>query len=356
MMSMLFLAVHPSVKADECSAYCDEWSVGSGKFKVGADWLYWQVSEDNFEAASILRWDGDDEHPKHFRPVGSNPKWNSGYRVNLGYEFCDCWDLEAIYTNLPNRNRSRHHSLESSDADNYIVLSDQFDFEDFIIPGYFRSFQTRSHNDLSWIDLDMSRAVCFGECFTVRPHVGFRALWIENKFKMHGEFPDVSSGANLEPNNPFFFAHLKHELTGYGVEGGLWTNWELGCGLSVVGHFGGSILYTRHRIHQHAADSFLVIPTGAVTRTETTEGEVEGTTQEESIVAVNPVSGSHTQFFGVPTMDYFLGLQYESTFCDFILIGRVGWEQHIFFDVNRLSRHRGNLSAQGLTLGLEAAF
>jgi hypothetical protein len=341
-MSMFFLTLQSTAQADDCATFCDEWSVGSGKFKVGADWLYWQVNQDNLDVARIVRYN-EETGEKHCRPVSQNQKWNSGYRVNLGYEFCDCWDLGLYYTDLPTRTSSRHHHLEGSDT--FYGIAEGFAFsEQLDLPGI-NSLHAKWRSELSWLDFDLSRAVCFGECLTIRPHIGFRVLWNNKKFHIHGTIANPITVGDQVIEDPYFAAHLKDDTTGYGTEGGVWGNWEMGCGLSVVGHVGGSILYTQHKTHQSSANAYY-----------SQLSVVEGGGQQTTELSIDPVLCKHSHFFGVPTMDYFIGLKYESTFCDFILSTTIGWEQHIFFDINRISRNRGNLSAQGLTWNFEAAF
>jgi hypothetical protein len=350
LMSLLLLASHSIAVADD--TFYDEWSVGSGKFKIGAAWLYWQVNQDNLIAGTFIRENA--EGVRFSKPIGINQQWNSGYRVNIGYEFCDCWELELYYTNIPVRTHSRHHRLDDN-FDDSIVLSDQFCFSDFIDPAPLNSLRNKWRSELSWLDLDISREVCFGECLTVRPHIGFRTLWNNRTYHIHGTFVDPSTAVTVPGAvDPFFAAHLKDDLTGYGAEGGLWGNYELGCGLSIVGHFGGSILYTKHRTHQAAANANYFVSTTPIVGAVASDSDDVSSDLVEAYL--DPIYSKHSHFFGIPTMDYFIGVQYQSTFCDFILTTTLGWEQHIFFDINRLSRNHGNLSAQGLTLNFEAAF
>ena len=328
LMSLLFLASHSTAAADDL--YLDEWSVGSGKFKIGGAWLYWQMHQDNLEAADIVRVHSE-SGARSCRPVSINQKWNSGFRVNVGYEFCDCWELGLIYTDLPHRSHSRHHRLEN-DIDSF-DLSSGFYFSHLINPANLNALRTKWRSDLSWLDLDISRTVCFGECFTIRPHVGFRTLWNNRRFHVHGEFANPDSAVAVQgASDPCFVARLRDDLTGYGAEGGLWANYELGCGLSIVGHFGGSILYAKHRTHQGSADAnfFLDNPSPGVSVEGAVAAEGEDSHREAQEVLLNPVHWRHSQFFGVPTMDYLIGVQYESTFCDFILTTTLAWEQHVF--------------------------
>jgi hypothetical protein len=75
--------------------------------------------------------------------------------------------------------------------------------------------------------------------------------------------------------------------------------------------------------------------------------------QVETIALI--INDSEKFFTATPSVDYFVGLQYADTMCDMIVKARLGWEQHVLFDTNRML-FAGNLSTQGLTLGLDVGF
>lgn len=318
--------------ARDCCAYdpC-EWSCCDGRFIVGADWLYWKQEQSNMDIALIENLetgvlstsDSRFIHPKH--------EFNNGFRVYAGYAFPNNgWDLTVSYFNLPNHSKRR---LETELATESIF----FNFLQFPVslpPNVgFSSLRTKWDSNLQNIDVDIARTITFGECFSLRPHIGCRATWMNQKYHFFADFiPDI-----LVPvGSDVLAGRIKEKFEGVGVEGGLWAAWDFGCGFSLVGHVGGSLLYTRFHTHEHST-AFTVVPGG----TDVTFFE----------------GHNHRHFFlGTPSMDYFVGFRYASDFCDTELSAYVGWEQHVFFDVNQLALNSGNLYTQGLTLGVGVAF
>ena len=324
LLGLLMTAIIPSADARECQPYCDEWTFSSGQFKVGADWLYWKVEGDNLNIGENEFVESDTF--SRFSSVRPKFKWESGYRVNVGYE-CDCWELGVCYTNLPSHAKAR----------SFVAFPDSIEHRGDEYTFLEGKWKTNINN----IDVDLSRTICFGECLKLRPHVGFRSLLLDEKYRIFGNLAleEVIDAELIATNS---FTRTKEKFTGYGIEGGLWADWQVGCGLSVVGHMGGSILYSKFRIHERSELVNITTPVGAAP----VETLIEG------------FSRKNTHHVGTPTLDYYVGLQYETEFCEMMFAAHIGWEQHVLFDMNRLNRtgRHGNLTAQGLTLGADLAF
>lgn len=316
--------------ADFCGQNCNnccEWSVLDGKMTVGADWLYWKVQQDGILPARIATEGTEIINDlvipfSSSRGIHSDPKWNSGFRVSLGYELpCDCWDVNLCYTYMPSRDKL---------AD-FTVGEDERIFA-FAPGGVYDFFASKWNLTLNNIDLDIGRTVCFGECLTLRPHVGFRATWFDQTYRGFGSFQGIESDI---ANERFDSLTIKQKFQGYGVEAGLWANYKLSCGVSLVGHFGGSILYSKFNVRRNG---------------------VSGIFQSVEDTLLTEASHDTDSFFtATPSLDYFVGLQYADTMCDMLYKVHLGWEQHVLFDTNRFLSS-GNLSGQGLTLGLEVGF
>lgn len=330
----LALCGFSSPASADCCAYdpC-EWSSCDGKFTFGADWLYWKTEQSNMNIASIIDTAGTttSEIIVDAKNLHANPKFNNGFRVCAGYALpCNGWDLNVSYYNLPT------HAKRSTtiDSDTQAIVLNPFDFPlEAFTAVQLSSLGLKWDSNLQNIDVDIARTITFGECFKLRPHVGFRTTWMDQKYRFAGILvPPITDAIGTE----FVAGKVKEKFNGYGVEGGLWATWEIGAGFSLVGHVGGSLLYTKFRIHDDA-----ILASFAPDGTETT------------LAAIHV---SNSLFLGTPSLDYFLGLEYTSCFCDTELSAHVGWEQHAFFDVNQLARASGNLYTQGLTLGVAVAF
>lgn len=327
--------------ADNCCNWnnnCCEWSMCDGRFTVGADWLYWKTQSD-FEIGDVFTFaeSRDDPYTQFTKctPKRFDFQYDNGFRVYAGYELpCDCWDVGVSYVYLPSTSKKSSFKSEEPLADFSDVFAarltdlQQISFDlsdnDFL----FDEYAAKWDSNIQWIDVDLGRTVCLGECFKLRPHAGFRAAWMDQKYRTFGL---ITEGEN---ENTFFVDSIKQKFNGYGIQGGIWGDWEISCGLSFVGHFGGSLLASKYKITE---DSLISV-----------QGD-PGT--------FYPGSCSDSFWTATPTVDYFFGLRYADCFCDMVFSAHVGWEQHLFFNLNRLDSHcNGNLSTQGLTLGLDVSF
>lgn len=323
---------------------CNANSCCDGKFVVGAEWLYWRVEEDNLNAGLIQDVVDDpiiDDYTSVTHKFNSNiePKfnWDSGYRLYAGYEFCDCWELDVIYTYLPSSaSTTRYENIDTSltgqgifiNGEQYPILNGGIIDSNKI--SHLNSYHAKWSINTNCIDVDLTKTVCFGECLRLRPHVGFRAFWFDQKYRVDASFVQPVNRAGPSEQSRFINGDLKQTFNGYGVEGGLWADYEIGCGLSIVGHIGGAILYSKSTVKQYVE---------TILSTDLTTNDYHSTSK-----------------IGTPMLDTFLGLQYADCICDMMFFGRVGWEQHVAFDVNRLATGHGNISGQGLTLGLGVGF
>lgn len=322
---------------------CCEWSCCDGKFVVGADWLYWKTEQDLDVGTIVSFSDFDNNVETGFAISGDvktlNNQYDSGFRVYAGYELpCDCWDIGVAYTYMPtNAKVSTFVNEEPLLAFSSEFVTDITDLQAIALEQSellqsFDTFAAKWNNNISWLDIDLGRTICMCECFKFRPHAGFRAAWMDQKYRTFG----VQTFGAYENN--IFATRIKQTFNGYGLEGGLWGEWELGgCGLSVIGHVGGSLLAAKFKVEEKSL-----------------------VTQQFGVddFSFFPIKERNSFWTATPTFDYFLGLRYEDCFCDMTFSAHIGWEQHLFFNMNRLfdGCGCGNLSTQGLTLGLDVGF
>lgn len=125
--------------------------------------------------------------------------------------------------------------------------------------------------------------------------------------------------------------HEKFQVVG--IEGGLFGDWIFESGCSAVGHIGGLILYSK--LHLILKEDRFLGENGAY------------------VFHIDGGSKTHTS---TPTLDYFIGLQYDATIWEIAIKVHVGWEQHVFFNLNQLALTSGNFSTQELNLGLDIGF
>ena len=357
------------------SSFCE------GKMTAGAEWLYWKTTQDNMALGRLDTFAAAAANPDETAPdavtnlvgagitsVQQEPKYNytNGFRVNIGYELpADKWDTRVTYTYMPT---NAHYSSIAIGpqtvaatpvlGDDYVAQSGFTRNNDLLPPDLIpnqgaagdplfadtQAYSAKWNGAFNNIDFDLGRTVAFSECFKLRPHIGFRAAWFDQnlKFKDTYSFKD-DAVANATMNTTVTNAYsAKEKFTGYGVETGLFSEWNLGYGLTLVGHLGGSILYSEFKVkaEQSSVQVINTIPAAAGTVSTFT-----GTFEFKDTI--------HT---GTPTVDYFVGLKYSDTTCDMMYSAIIGWEEHIIFNANRLNTVAGNLSTQGLTLGLQLDF
>lgn len=318
------------VMAQYCeSSFCD------GRFTVGADWIYGQVEQTNMQFGSLVypATEINSIPTVTSKAIKPNFDYNSGYRVEIGYELPgNGWELGLCYTYLPSSTRSSYAPTAGT-----VFSPLGLNFPETVVDSLlvdtlnFTTFSTNWSFNINNVDFDIARTLTFGECFNLRPHIGFRATWFSEKFRLTGELVDPIIATPVALSDV-----LKEKMNGYGVEGGLWANWNIGCGFSLAGHFGGSLLYSEIKSSQG----------------------ILSTTTSSTGVVTNLLStlSKNRHHIGTPSLDYFVGLDYVSAFCDTQLGAQLGWEQHVLFDVNRLATHGGNLYIQALTLGAFVAF
>lgn len=333
MVSYLLLVPFLGLRADNCDFACDpcdscQWPTCEDGFFVGADWLYWKQEQSNMDVARLVDVTLDPFEPfvSHTDFLHPKNEYRNGFRVWGGYAFpCSCWDVSISYFNIPGHG-SRNTIAPTENID--IILFDLFSFEPVILT----SLDLKWNSNLQNIDVDIARTLTLCDNFKIRPHVGFRTVWMDQKYRFAGILPaSPTPGETIVLN-----ADVNEKFNGYGVEGGFWADWKLGCsGLSIVGHVGGSLLYSKFRVHQFAALGVLGV--------------------DGPVPFIEDTVNNHF-FLGIPSMDYFAGLQYAAQLFGIEFKAHVGWEQHVFFDVNQLLNNSGNMYTQGLTLGLGARF
>ncbi len=368
------------VSAQDCGSNyssCCETSCCDGKFKLGAEWLYWKGEQDNMALAQTETGNSDPTSPDFLDTdvmrINPNYKYSNGFRITAGYELpCNCWEVDLIYTNLPIHAKSSlvaaSNPLNNDDFGApivgpftviqpnpyYFVLNQMNSALGDAVSSFvdYQTFQEKWQLNFNQFDVDIGRTICFNECISIRPHVGFRAAWYTDKQNA------VFTGTSTDPFDSEFSsifeadAKFRNQFTGYGVEAGLWAFWQIGCGLSFVGHFGGSILYAKYTINEDVESVVTVTDNGATPPPPPPAPRTQAVSTTVSNISTTFHDVNHV---ATPTMEYFFGLEYADTLCDMTFAIRGGWEQHVYFESNRFFQ-AGNLSMQGLTLGLEVGF
>lgn len=299
-----------------------------GTFNAGAEWLYWKTHTDSTSLTSIET-TYSNTYTKS-KSIQQHFDYKSGYRVNIGYELPgDQWEANIVYTYVPTQGHSGNVFIEPATHEAQQVINSNYNYNGISTA---TAYHAKATAHLSYVDVDIARTIFCGDNlnFSLRPHIGFRGAWMDQKYS-----ENVTLSSSDEDSTNHGLGINKIDFNGCGIEGGLWSEWRFCSGLSIVGHVGGSILYSRF--------------------------EEKSITSETDIAANGKATTPYYDFVkeiihtGTPAVDYFVGLKYENTLCNINWNAHIGWEQHIWFNLSQLY-FPTNLSYQGLTLGLDVGF
>ena len=293
------------------------------QFNANIDFLWWQLRQtEGFGSSGVsnsLVSDGlssdssflTDEITTISTSKTHHPHLNYDPGVRLGLHYndeCSCLDIGLIWTHFYT---NAHSHLSAGPG------------ETIFVGGGLEALSNHFRVQLDYVDLDFSRKICLLPCFSITPHVGLRGLWLEMHSKSHG-----TAGIPFGTTNQNFHFREKLNDWGIGIEGGLWMQWSMECGLSLLGHVGGSVLWYNERF---------------------TNSTQTSTTAAGGALLSNAISKFKTTTrTGTPTFEYFLGVQYEFDLCGYDLQFIAGWEQ-FFIDFEFYN-------FQGLTTGLGVNF
>ncbi len=212
-------------------------------FYVTVDPLIWQAHVGGLPLATQTS-----GSTNFFNNVGSSRvknlkfDWDWGFRIGLGVNTThDAWDvlLQWTYWNPDGRRNFR----SSSDSTNFPHVGHPA-----------RTFnQTAGQVDGDWkmhynvLDLENGREFYVSKFLSLRPHAGFRTLWIEQDYDV--AYTELSPTTNpVLPTN-------RHDIDqndrfwGLGIRGGIDTQWGVCWGWSLFSNYAGSLLYSYHKVH-----------------------------------------------------------------------------------------------------------
>lgn len=323
---------------DECFSFCD------GKFKVGADILYWEAVEGGLTIGNKII-----EGATLIKNIIIRPKFGAdiGYKVSVGYEFPheQKWDLTFSYGYLPFSASTGLFTTNNANPlkpTEYILLKTTF--YDILstsskltggsaLSANYATMQGDWKGAVQGCDITVGRKLPFFDGkFTLRPQLGARARWGRQTYNFGGEF--LPSADAPPPVKGTLFTHIKQNNASYSGTAAIAMTWEIGCGFSLVGSYGGSAGYSAWKMYQQA-DLNYEIP---------------------DIFFLHIVAKEHDKFpsigFGI---DYYAGIEYNYDLCKRTIKAKLLWESHTNAQ-NVLNSLGGNLGTQGITAGLQFTF
>lgn len=304
---------------------------GADLFVTG-DLIYWNTHENGLPVAVKSANDTslDDSQVKTI-----HGKWNFGFRVGVGYNTPhDGWDIRLTWLRYTDNGRKSGNGHGDEVFFTTLIHPNDLLHNLSAAAGKFKS---RLHLRLDQLDLDLGREFFVSKWLTLRPHFGLRTDWLRQKEKAeYDNFVPPTPNTNAD-------AKLKDHWYGIGLEGGLDTQWGLGCGWSLFGNLSAAILYGFHHIDFKTNDQ----PT-----------DVEFIDLKDSYRVSHPI------------LDLAMGVRWDNMFYDDRLhLGlQVGWEHHIYFSQNQFpvfvndpsigvfASNQGDLALQGWTFSARFDF
>lgn len=229
-------------------------------FSVQAEFLWWQDHIDEIDYA----FKGDEPLPLFTPfPVNISGKmiepdfhYDPGVRVAAGYDFGrDNWDTFLVWT---------YHYNSATDRVKQIVedpLNSPLDQTFILVPIRIEALDEGSSIDPNWenfnlaadgfskwqvrlnsVDFEMGYDYFFSHRFSVRPHLGLKAAWLDMHYRVkhntiyiiHQFFNDPFASASARGKSDYWGVGPRFGLDGY---------LHIGWGFSLYGKIAGALLY-----------------------------------------------------------------------------------------------------------------
>ena len=295
----------------------------SSRFQVEKGWnlflntefLWWVPKEDGlFYAQSGFT--GAEESPlppdaaKNFRGhlQKVNPHFRPGFRIGFGGNMAyDEWDILLNWTWFKAHARGHAHG-------NLLVLWGHPEAE-----GMPDAMNSASSAKAKWalhynvLDVEMGRSFWAGRHFSLRPFLGIRAAWIDQHFNIHYDYkttPETDGRIRAES-----------DFEGVGVRAGLDMRFSLLAGWSLYGIASAAMLYGFYDCDFH-----------------------------ERWESVRVAIAKDTFHNAASTAQLSFGVQWDTyVHKDRYHFGLyAGWEQNIWFGINKMNHYFRNLSGGSL--------
>lgn len=269
---------------------CDFWIQGEG--------LFMQPTEDGLSLAiptdaSVSYVDGRIHNAKY--------DWSWGFRVGAGYNMPhDGWDLMFGWTWF----RAQDHNHKDRVVNENMLGTQMVPATANADVSNLDRASAHLHLQINMADLEMGREFFVSKWLTLRPHLGFRGAWVRRTFD------PKYTGGSIAPAGASDDVYRKNSISGFGILGGLDSQWGLGSGWSFYGNFALSMIYGR----QHTSLKEYTSTANSNPGTERWDGRNHWT-------AVRPIT------------DLAIGLRWDHLFADdqYRVRFQVGWEQLLFF-------------------------
>ena len=304
---------------------CSQLEVNKGlQLYVQGNFLYWTTREEGLYYAADTQVIAPPAQDVQLNSIiGSLKKtdfdWDAGLKIGVGYNTpFDCWNLFANWT---------YFSSSANDTHNAPTT---------VLWGHTsrQNAQFASYADAHWkmkihiIDLELGRSSWMGKSLSIRPFIGVEGTIIDQVFNifyiiMPG--PDVATPITntIRP---------KSDFNGIGLKSGANLNFYLGKAWSIYADLAASLIYGKFDCRLKTWNTFI--------------------NTQQKVMIVNSKDTFHQS---VPSLQLALGLDWAdylwSQNCLFGL--QLGWEQQLWFGVNKMQHYIHKLDEGKLFQGNE---
>lgn len=329
-----------------------------GNWFFDVEGLCWEACEDGLSfATKHKRKDrnegspqspGDCKNQTNSKVKNLGSSWDGGFKIGVGTDLpCDCWDTLVKWTWFRTKTKKHENARDES------WLTGAWDTQG--CDGFaLEHIKAKWSLHLNIVDWELGREFCVSPCLSLRPFIGIRGAWVDQKYDIKQKFRTFDF-ARCDANRDSDL-RMKSKFSGAGVRGGLNSEWKWGCGFSIYGEAAGSILWGTCRRHTVVKHKF--------------SDEIELVRIEDEFVRKTCNDQKDHQHWGCRAItDAAIGLRWKQFFdCDRIaLTFSVGWEHHCFLDQNRFEelatcfnpqpqKQRGDLYTQGVTFAARLDF
>lgn len=338
------------------SACCDE-----SHWNFGAEFLYWKTHLDclpSISSSSNHEIDNRKIGDKHVEVAVNNDcgssckyprhKWKPGVRLNLGYKKSDCcWDLNTTWTYLYSKAHSKHNVESDQQLSSCWLAPVNHQHKGRLLGSHANSKWSLNYNTLE-IGVGHTFTAC--ECFVIRPHFDFKAVWIQQRVCLDiGRDYDFSKhhhSSNEMLATQFEGIKAKRNFAGVGPQIGCDLSWDLGCGWNLFGKAAGAILYARPKYDFGSKFGF--------------------DSSNSDIASASSHNNHYRDHDGhlVYNTSLGFGFGWNTWLCDnSYLVGlKLGWEHNLYFNQNgflrpgNCSEGHGDLALYGLTAAISLDF
>ncbi len=338
-LCMGFMMCCQAVSADECQldavqvTYDQNGCVNDNYFVFG-EFLYLQPFVDGLEYGYSEIDTVDFSVPI----VGLDAKvkdlsydWSPGFRVGGGYKSHCCWGLAVEWTHL------NGHADGSFQTPNF--PQEFFNIQWVSDFAGARADRARAKWSLNYnvVDLSIGNEFSIGNCVCLRPYIGVRGAWINQRY--HTDYHSLFMYSVFGPGEgviPFDSdLNIKQNFSAGGIRTGMGFNWDFACGWSLCGNVSASLLYAHYKYRMSALGATFDTrqPTPSLI-------PVDGTLEDQ----YNRVRANFEES---------IGLQWTGCFWQYQVFVKIGYELSQWIDQNDFINVYSSVESRPLNLSGE---